>query len=226
MHYKKNNFNEERSLETLNQRSEEFRGMKNANLSQAVVELVVTSNANVDLGEPVHVTWKLIGAEPSKHDWIGLFAKSKGNNEYYSYQWTGQLSSGKVTFLAPNNFGEYEFRFFHGSNYYEHLAISNPIFVGPIFEMEASCNENNIFVRVTQRLGGVYPKAWVGLFLKGAQNNQYITYEWLGNKTEILFSIPPTKKDSSNSIEEYELRLFALSYQLVAVSNTIQIQRF
>jgi hypothetical protein len=222
---RENGNNLDRALGPMVQRAEEFRQMQAAQMSCPVVELVVTSNTNVDCGEIIHVSWRLTGAEPTKYDWIGLFEKSKTNKEYVYYQWTRQVASGKAIFYAPNGFGEHEFRFFHGSDYYTHVAVSQPIFVGPIFEMKVIHNEKEILVRVVQRLGGIYPKAWVGLYLVGAPDSKYETYEWLGNRTEIRFAVPPAKKGATNNVDEYELRLFAVSYQRVATSNVIQIQR-
>lgn len=216
-----NSYNVEKALVPLLERVEEFRQMNNAPTSsssepQYSLQFTLTSSPSVDLNEPIHITWQLDGIEPTKYDWIGLFSVDSNNKKYYSYQWTGKLAQGKLTFPAPNTFGNFELRFFHGSKYYEHLA-SIPIVVGPVYDVEAGIDGKEIVVKISQRSGSVYSWAWAGLYKKSEKDSTYIQWDWLKNKTELRFSIP------NNVTEELEVRVFAASYSRVAVSNPISI---
>jgi len=227
---KENGYNAEKALGPLLEKMEEFRKFQdnqrismstiNNGNSNIKVELNITSSSHVDLSEPIHITWKMENLVPTKYDWIGLFPKSANNKQYFSYQWTGTLKSGKMTFLAPNAVGDYEFRFFHGANYYQHLAISSVVSVGPVFELVATREEKEIVVQVIQRSGIVYSWAWVGLFAKGAEHKNYKEYQYLKNQTELHFAIPAKTKEE---VEEYEARIFTSSYTHVGSSNLIAI---
>lgn len=190
------------------------------NSSKALITLTVKQPI-VDVGNNVVVDWEITSGVSSAWDWVGLFPVDKTNKQYVTYQWSGkQLMKGSLTFVAPNVYGEYEFRFFP-NGYYEHATMSNRFKVGPQIELTGRLDKENnkIVARWNQISGNLYSKSWIGLYEKSeTNNNNYIHFEYAGKpNTDLLFDAPFKPR-------EYELRFFTNSYVDVARSESIRIE--
>lgn len=185
-------------------------------------DIVVTMKAGpvqVDVGSSFSVEFEITG-KSSSSDWIGIFPVAAANKEYLTYQWRGKdEQKGKLTFAAPSEYGEYEFRYFCNKNY-SHIAASNKVKVGPEIKLEAKLSEDSkkLHAKWTQLTGNtVHTSSWVGLFKKQETNNKgYVEFNY-ANKVDLVFTTP-TKPG------EYELRFFTNSYVDVARSNTFRIE--
>lgn len=93
------------------------------------------SPTRVDIGEKIIVSYKLKEIDISVNHWIGMYKCDHEAKKYLTYQYIslkgiedGSDIEGELEFKAPNDYGEYEFRYFHNS--YESLGQSNKVFVG------------------------------------------------------------------------------------------------
>jgi len=182
---------------------------------------------NPDIGNPVQVEWHILSAncKSNANDWVGLFAVNETNRRYITYQWTGKdKTSGTLSFLGPNQYGTYEFRYFPGGSY-QFVAVSNRIKVGPKVEMTASLigDEHKLAVKYRQISGNEYSRAWIGLYeISQADNRQYLAWEYAprdnsDGEHSILFDCPVKPK-------RYEFRYFTNSYEDVARSNPVTVE--
>jgi hypothetical protein len=77
---------------------------------------LTASAAVVDPGSALSVTWNTASAGPL--DWIGLFKVGSGNSEFQSFGWQyAGATSGTFTLKAPEQTGQYEFRFLPDDDY-------------------------------------------------------------------------------------------------------------
>jgi len=172
----------------------------------------------VDVGNNIVVSWEMIEGESSNYDWIGLFPVDQPNKQYISYQWIPKTDThkGSITFVAPNTYGSFEFRYFVNKSY-NHVAMSNRVTIGPKVELEAKLDSNKVVVKWTQQSGNKYPRAWIGFYEKAQTNNKlYITWEY-ASVPQVSFAAP-VKPNS------YEARFFTNSYEDVARSNAVRIE--
>jgi len=175
----------------------------------------------IDIGNPIVVDWEMTSGQSNPWDWIGLFPCNKLNKQYITYQWAGkQLSKGTLTFTSPAVYGDYEFRYFP-NGYYEHIAKSDKVKVGPLIELVATLDKasNKIKCKWTQLSGNSYSRAWIGLYEKGETvNTSYIKWEYANKpNNEVVFDAPFKPR-------EYQLRFFTNSYIDVARSNSLRIE--
>jgi endonuclease/exonuclease/phosphatase family metal-dependent hydrolase len=116
----------------------EFRYFTNNSYSRAATSNPVTvsgvaayslaaSPSPVNAGQPLNVIWTAPGGRPA-NDWNGLYRVGDPNTSYISWQYTGGAPSGSMTFTAPSQGGQYEFRYFT-NNSYNKVATSNPVTV-------------------------------------------------------------------------------------------------
>jgi len=186
---------------------------------KALINLTV-KNSVIDIGNPIVVDWEITSGVSSAWDWIGLFPVGKSNKQYVTYQWSGkQLIKGSLNFIAPNEYGEYEFRYFP-NGYYEPATRSNSIKVGPQIDLKGTLDKdaNKVIAKWTQSSGNLYSKCWIGLYEKSEPNNSnYLAWEHAGKPSSEVFFDAPFKP------REYELRFFTNSYVDVARSQPIRI---
>jgi len=169
-----------------------------------------------DLGDKIEVSWSIESEDrlSSGSDWIALYEKGEQNpKNYLTYEWSGksQAKQGKVIFATPSIYGEYQFRYLAKRSYTE-LALSSPVSIGPIFNLNAHLKPNEqednqsspktIQVFCQQVSGASYPNAWIGLFEPNKGNKEYLTYDWLSSakSNNLEFAVPKTG--------EWQLRLF------------------
>jgi len=186
--------------------------------------LIVTlsvSPIHVDTGNTITVDWEVISGNSSAYDWIGMFAVDQPNKQYITYEWRGkEEKKGKLTFVAPNTYGAYGFRYFPSKSY-EHVAISERVIVGPQIELLASLDKESKKAKVSwaQKSGNHYRRAWCGLYEQSQTNNkQFIAWDYAPKpNTEIVFDAPVKPAI-------YEFRFFSYDYIDVARSNPIVIE--
>jgi endonuclease/exonuclease/phosphatase family metal-dependent hydrolase len=83
------------------------------------------SPSTANAGDTLTATWTAPSGRPA-NDWIGLFKVSDPETSFISWKQTGGTSSGSITFPAPSQAGQYEFRYFT-SNSYTRIATSNTV---------------------------------------------------------------------------------------------------
>jgi len=90
--------------------------------------LTLTATSPVTTGGNITVTWS--GASiTTPGDWIGLYLVGAPDNPEISWQYTGGLAAGSLTFVAPNSPGTYDFRYFPNDVYTPRMALCNPVSV-------------------------------------------------------------------------------------------------
>ena len=87
---------------------------------------LTASPATVAAGEPITVTWTT--THPGSLDWIGIFRPGDRNEDYGTYYYTGDRSTGTLVFTAPSTPGQYEFRYLPNDGYID-VARSNRVTV-------------------------------------------------------------------------------------------------
>jgi hypothetical protein len=114
------------------------------NITSAGVSLAA-SPSSLAAGNPFTVTWSQI-PNPTKSDWIGLYAPGSSETSYLDYVYVSCTSSSNVVaesgscpFPTSNYLaaGTYEFRLFT-NNSYTRIATSNPVTVTPGLILTAS----------------------------------------------------------------------------------------
>jgi hypothetical protein len=159
-----------------------------------------TSATSIDFGETITVTWVLPTLPTSSanvvtpggpNDWVGLFPESAANSAYCYYEWTASHATGSASFTVPSIPGNYVFRYFVNRSY-NMMGSSKTFSVGPAYQLTPTIGENNkVKVCVQQTFGNKpYPNSWIGLYDPSKPNTAYITYENVGDKKEIQFTVP------------------------------------
>jgi hypothetical protein len=158
------------------------------------------SPSRPDLGQDITVSWTEYDS-PAESDWISMNDAHTG--EKLSWSWVGEASrDGKVTFKAQT-LGEVVFCYVNKSKHI--MAKSAPIFIGPEFEFKTEKIGEMKYALKFQQISGIqHANAWVGLYQKGASNENYYSYQWVANAVNLslIFDIPKTG--------HWELRLFPL----------------
>jgi hypothetical protein len=62
-------------------------------------------------GTAVKVDWSAAVGHSAK-DWVGLYAAGDPDTGFLAWQYTGAATTGRLSFVAPERTGEYEFRYF------------------------------------------------------------------------------------------------------------------
>ena len=78
--------------------------------------------AQVSSGDSIAVNWSA-PAGHSDMDYVALYAVGTPDDEYISFQYTGDATTGALNFTAPSDPGCYEFRYFGSDG--TRLAVSN-----------------------------------------------------------------------------------------------------
>ena len=78
--------------------------------------ILTVSTTTVAPGGDVTVSWKAPSGQ-SVLDWISVFAVGAPNTSYGPYEYTAGATSGTLTFHAPTQPGEYEFRYLLNDGY-------------------------------------------------------------------------------------------------------------
>jgi hypothetical protein len=141
------------------------------------------------------------------------------------WQHTNGLASGNLTFTAPQQPGQYEFRYFLNGGY-QLAARSLPVTVIAPAQPTRSLTTNpstvsigGSFVANWAAPAGSSPTDWIGLFRIGAPNSPSIAWRFTGGTTTggVTFTAP-------NQPGQYELRYFLNNtYALVLKSDPITV---
>ena len=108
-------------------------GDESATLAGAFTFEMPTLAVNPDSVAPgghFNVKWAGVSPGASGADWIGLFKVGVPNTSYLSYRYTGGAPSGTVTFVAPTQPGQYQFRYLLDDGYID-IMRSAPVTVVP-----------------------------------------------------------------------------------------------
>jgi hypothetical protein len=150
---------------------------------------LVASPSTVLPGAPLNISWTAPSGQAAS-DWIGLYKVGSGNTAVLWWQYTGGATSGSFQLNAPNQVGQYQFRYLLQDGYTD-AATSNTVTVdaggiGGTFELTASPGT------VTQggplSISWIAPSGrpssdWIGLYPVGAPNNSPIWWQYTGGAT-------------------------------------------
>ncbi|MBV9083937.1 MAG: hypothetical protein JOZ62_14765, partial [Acidobacteriaceae bacterium] len=91
-----------------------------------VPNTVNASPGSVAAGDSITVNWSA-PAGHSADDYVGLYAVGAPDDQYLTFQYTGDATTGTLNFTAPSDPGVYEFRYFAADG--TRLARSNRVYV-------------------------------------------------------------------------------------------------
>jgi len=89
--------------------------------------LSLSASMTAVAGSSINVTWATVGGA-SGSDWVGLYAAGSADTAPVDRRPTGGQSAGTVSLTAPSTAGNYEARYFSGTDSVR-VAVSNPIVV-------------------------------------------------------------------------------------------------
>jgi hypothetical protein len=199
---------------------------------------ITVSTTSVATGAPVTAT--IANGPANTGDWVGLYMVGAPDASYVDYRFlnglktlpASGLSSATLTFTMPTVPGTYQFRFF-ANNVFTLLATSATITVGgggggaPTVTASATSVARGGTVNAIVANGPANPADWVGLYLVGASDGQYVDYKFL-NGTKIVPSTGVSSATISFTVPTtpgtYELRFYANNlYTLLARSVKITV---
>jgi hypothetical protein len=168
-------------------------------------------------------------AGSSATDWIGLYAVGAPDQPSIAWRYTNGAASGSLTFTAPQQPGQYEFRYFLNDGY-SLAARSAPVTVSttppppPPATRTLAANPSTVtvgssFLAQWTAPSGSNASDWIGLYAVGAPDSPSITWHYTGVATtgSLSFMAP-------NQPGQYELRYFLNdSYNLAVKSGPITV---
>jgi len=152
----------------------------------------------------IDVTWETT-AKLSAKDFIGLYEFNElDNRKYLAFKY---VAGDYIRFSLPRKAGNYQVRYFSYNSTMNELAVSAPLTVPDNDTLTACvsrCKPGDI-VDVKYHIESIdgSNRNWIGLFLVGATNSQYIDYKFCtyASNGTLSFTIP-------KSVGQYEFRLF------------------
>jgi hypothetical protein len=184
---------------------------------------LAASPSTVNAGQTLNVTWTAPSGRPA-NDWIGLYKVGDPETSFISWQYTGGAASGSTAFTAPNQAGQYEFRYFT-NNTYNKVATSNTVTVSAgsgTFSLTASpssANAGQVLTVAWTAPSGRPANDWIGLYRLGDPETSYISWQYTGGAPSgnTTFTAP-------SQAGQYEFRYFTNnSYNKVATSNAVSV---
>lgn len=170
--------------------------------------------------------------------WIGLYKATAPDKRYLSYQYINLKNNGQLTFAAPNEAGQFNFRMFKGIHYMR-VASSPVLQVLPLdikdfSDKKVSFSKNDVKLYLSSsnpKPGTNYivyfftapgnKKDWIGMYRSSDPDKKYLTYKYLNGKSQgyVTFKLPETEG-------EYNFRLFVNDgYDLFATSENVVVAR-
>jgi Ca-activated chloride channel family protein len=154
-------------------------------------------------------------------DWVGFFPVGSSQLLWWSY--TNGEAGGSTQVAVPEEPGDYELRYYEGSSTL--LAVSNTLNVaepGGIIVIATLANEpgtGNPSIRILWGApSGSASTDWIGLYVQGASNHNYIRWFYTAGEESGDAYIP---RPGSGT---YELRYFLNnSFGHAATSNTVTV---
>jgi glucose/arabinose dehydrogenase len=198
----------------------------------AVYRIQYTANPDYSLtanpstitgGDSLSVNWTAPSGRPI-NDWIGLYKVGDPETSFISWQYTGGATSGSITFIAPGQPGQYEFRYFT-NNSYNRIITSNPVTVSEAsgtFSLIASPNTvtpgGSLTVSWTAPSGRP-ANDWIGLYRIGDPETSFISWQYTAGTSSGNASFTAPGQQG-----QYEFRYFTNnSFIKVATSNPITV---
>ena len=158
-------------------------------------------------------------------DWIGMYYVGAPPGQELWWAYTDGRAGGALSFPAPINGGEYEFRY-HSNDTNNVLAISDTIYAFPpsgFFSLAASLSAEPGTAIPSIRLQWTVPSGrpnldWIGLYQVGAPDQPVIRWFYTRGLASGDVHIPRPAAGS------YELRYFADNgYAKIATSNSVEV---
>lgn len=95
--------------------------------AQGVIPSITASPSSVKPGEDISVSYS--NAPGNTYDWIGMYRSGTSNQEWLDWEYLYGKKSGTITFKAPAEAGNYEFRMFENDKHDPSIATSNTVVV-------------------------------------------------------------------------------------------------
>jgi hypothetical protein len=179
----------------------------------------------VTTGSAVTVSWSAAEGH-SQQDWVALYQIGAADASYLSWQYTGANLSGSMTFIAPSQAGQYEFRYFL-NNGYTRVATSNQVTVSTsiVYDLSAAPSNTVTASAITVNWSaaeGHSQQDWVGLYKAGVADASYLSWQYtdLALSGSMTFTAPAQPG-------QYEFRYFLNNgYTRVATSNPVAVVSF
>ncbi|MFC1715039.1 cohesin domain-containing protein, partial [Candidatus Poribacteria bacterium] len=192
-----------------------------------VADEIVTLSASPSIvkpGDEIVVSYS--GAPGGSSDWIGIFRVGASDGEYISWQYTGGTENGALTFIAPSESGNYNFRLFPGGSDNSLPNASNAVTVTEETDVEPALLASpgnvkpggSIVVSYSNAPGNAWD--WIGMFREGTSDREYIGYHFLnGSRNGTVIFAAPTETGT------YNFRMFPnnLYQPLLATSNVVNV---
>ncbi|MBI5639227.1 MAG: nuclear transport factor 2 family protein [Nitrospirae bacterium] len=185
--------------------------MTAAQTTSAGVPSLTARQTEVQPGGQITVEFSGIQS-PASQDWISLYKRGVPNENYGEWYYLKSQGQGSLTFKAPNEDGDYEFRLFLNwpQGGYNDVARSGPIRISRGGAMPQSTGSSNRLDNTVFRVGDeirvhftapshFVDNAWVGIIPSSvphgneALNDQYdLTYQYLNRRTSgtLVFHAP------------------------------------
>jgi hypothetical protein len=143
----------------------------------------VTANpSTAAAGGAITVAWGAPGGH-SARDWVGLYRVGDSVTSYLAWQYTGEGESGEMTFTAPVEAGQYEFRYFTDDTY-SVVATSTPVTViGDDSSYTLTASPTTVTAGGSLSVSWTAPSGrpttdWIGLYRVGQPSDPYTGSVW------------------------------------------------
>ena len=176
-------------------------------------KLSLVENHSVFLsGSPIQVDIK-DAADIDQGAWLGMFKQGDKNlRNYLSYQYLKGAANKRLTFVAPKEAGQYQFKLLsrdYTGKEYAQLTFT----VEQISQTAVRLSTDKTAYKPTESIQVTFgidtppaQKAWIGLFPAEAPHNStqnYLTYQYVKGKSQHTFRFVAPEKPG-----QYELRFF------------------
>jgi len=203
----------------------EIHPVKNNVFCNSISEVIINNKAIIKSGDPIVVSYKNL-LNRNQHDWIGIYKKGSNNNQFITYQYSAK-TSGELSFNSKTlAIGEYELRMLAKNQYSTVKAVSSFKLVAKedsdsevIINNKAIIKSGDPIVVSYKNLLNRNQHDWIGIYKKGSNNNQFITYQYSAKTSgELSFN------SKTLAIGEYELRMLAKNqYSVVKARSNFKI---
>jgi Ca-activated chloride channel homolog len=165
----------------------------------APVVQLLAGPSDVPSGGQVTVTCTVLSGKTSSRHWIGLYAVGADVSSYSAYRMID--AAAQVAFKAPRAAGTYEFRYILEDDATT-IAASNPfrVYEEPFSRPMVDLQSGTTTVRCGQEIpagwsllsGRRSPQDWIGLYVPGARNEDYLTWRYVtdADRGQVMLQAP------------------------------------